>query len=103
MKKFFVAALLTACAALAGCGSKNYSEYPQAGIVIALDPDADTVSVATASDLVYEFYGCEDWMIGDMAAMIMNDSGTPDSVLDDKIISARYAGSAEQFAIEKGY
>ena len=38
------------------------------------------------------FYGAEDWMIDDIAAMIIDDCGTPE-VAGDKIASVRYCGS----------
>ena len=36
-------------------------------------------------------------VMGDIVAAIMDDNGTPDSVLDDKIASVRYAGWAGLF------
>lgn len=65
--------------------------YPMAGVVVDLDREHDVVNVSIASGLLYEFYGVEDWDIGDIAAMTMDDNGT-ETILDDKIVDARYAG-----------
>lgn len=51
----------------------------------------DIVTMETATGHVYEMTGAEDYMTGDLLALIMDDNGTPE-VTDDKIISARYAG-----------
>ena len=51
----------------------------------------DVVTMETSTGHVYEMTGAEDYMTGDLVALIMDDNGTPE-VTDDKIISARYAG-----------
>lgn len=98
-KKFFAATMLAA-----GCLSflttqknpgavKAQSEtYPMAGIITDLDAKNDLVTVSTGTGLLYDFYGVEDYAVGDIIAMTMDNNGTADSVLDDKIIAARYAG-----------
>lgn len=67
------------------------SEYPQAFTVTALDQRTDTVTVTTASGFDYSFFGIEDWMLGDIAAAIMDNNGTED-ITDDRIVDIRYAG-----------
>ena len=92
MKKLFLFAIVAA-AIIASEPAKNNSEiYPSTGIVIDTDFTADMVTVETFSGLRYEFSDVEDWELGDICSMLMNDSGTPDSVLDDEIIQARYSG-----------
>lgn len=77
---------------------KNSAQtYPTAGVVVALDEAADLVTFSTASGLLYEFYGIEDLEVGDIVAATMDDNGTPDNVLDDKVIDTKYAGWADRF------
>lgn len=64
----------------------------RAAVVVDIDAAADVVTVEDGEGLLWEFYGVEDWEIGDVAALLMDDSGTPDYILDDAIISATYAG-----------
>ena len=65
--------------------------YPTSGVVTEVNYDTDLVTVELQSGHLYQFYGAEDWVEGDIAAMIMNDLGTPE-VYDDEIISVRYVG-----------
>lgn len=66
--------------------------YPAAAEVVKLDRAADLVTVKTSAGISYKFIGCEDWLLGDLVAMTMSDSGTPETVLDDEIVEARYSG-----------
>lgn len=68
------------------------SIYPNAMIVDEIDRAADVVYIKTCTGLVYSFEGVEDWMIGDLAAVIMDDNGTPENVKDDIILDIRYTG-----------
>lgn len=101
-KKLFLAVAM-ASTLWAGCGQKNIATaqtsktYPNAGIVVALDEVQDLVTISTGSGLLYEFYGIEDLFVGDIVAVTMDDNGTPDTVLDDKIIDSKYAGYSELF------
>ena len=65
--------------------------YPLAGTVTWLDRDADVVEWTDGAGLVWSFYGCDDWMIGDGVAALMDDNGTA-IVTDDVIVTVRYAG-----------
>ena len=65
--------------------------YPLNGTVTGLDQDADVVTFTDGAGNDWEFYGTEDWMIGDGVAALMDDNGTA-IVTDDVIVSARYAG-----------
>lgn len=66
--------------------------YPKAFIVSACDPDSDRVFLTDTNNNEWAILGVEDWSEGDIAAAIMNDSGTPDSIYDDKIVEIRYSG-----------
>ena len=62
--------------------------YPETAVVVAVEDD--TVSVETFTGNLFEFYGSEDWFIGDTVSMIMDSCGTP-KVTDDIIIDAHYS------------
>lgn len=64
--------------------------YPATMTVTSVQ--SGTVTMETSTGHVYEMSGAEDWMPGDLAALIMSNNGTPDDVRDDVIIEARYAG-----------
>ena len=66
--------------------------YPTAAVVTAVDYDLDLVTVEKATGFVYEFYGVEDLCVGDVMAMLMYSNGTPETIADDIVISARYSG-----------
>ena len=65
--------------------------YPETAKVVEVDYDTDTVTVETFTGFLFTFYGCEDWMVGDCASLIMEDNGT-ELVYDDEIIMAQYGG-----------
>ena len=69
---------------------------PAAARVTAVDRQADTVSCATDTGLVYTFNGAEDWDTGDVAALILYDNNTA-TALDDTVVSANYAGGKDEF------
>lgn len=75
---------------LFSCVSACAEIYPLTARVYAVDHDADTVVVETCTGILFAFDGAEDWMVGDCASLLMDDNGTT-SVLDDCILSARYA------------
>lgn len=66
--------------------------YPDTLIVDEIDRASDLVTCRTLSGQYYTFYGVEDWMVGDVAAAIMSDNGTTNTILDDIIITVRYVG-----------
>ena len=68
--------------------------YPAAAVVTAVDYERDVVTVERASGLFsYEFEGVEDLMVGDLMALVMYSNGTPHTIADDIVISARYSWS----------
>lgn len=74
--------------------ARAYSDtnlYPTCGVVIEVDESKDTVAFMEANGNIWEFTETEDWMVGDIVAVIMNDMGTS-SVYDDTIVSVRYCG-----------
>lgn len=70
----------------------NSIVYPSSAVVVSLDYDNDVVTVQDANGFLWSFHGCEDYYENDMVSLIFSNNGTPDSVLDDIIISAKYSG-----------
>ena len=89
MKKLIAIALvlIALCATL----TATAEIYPETAKVVEVDYDTDTVTVETFTGFLFTFEGCEDWMVGDCASLIMEDNGT-ELVYDDEIIMAQYGG-----------
>ena len=68
--------------------------YPACGVVVRLDYAADIVTVEDVTGHEWQFYGCEDWCLGDVTALLMYDWGTA-KITDDEIMIAHYAGTVE--------
>jgi hypothetical protein len=62
--------------------------------VVMIDYTTDIVWCEDYNGNIWEFYGCEDWAIDDIASLLMNDKGT-ENIEDDEIMSARYNGTFE--------
>lgn len=107
MKKIIIAAIVCAMAVTAGFAAEaeeynngfepscEYGDiYPMGFRVVDVERDendVDLVTVETGSGVLFQFtaYG-SDWCVGDGAAAIMGNNGTPDSIYDDIILSVRY-------------
>ena len=75
--------------------SGEESIYPQTFIVTNIDRTNDIVYLETFTGMVYTWQGCEDWQINDIAAAIMYNSGTPETITDDQITVLEYSGWIE--------
>lgn len=64
--------------------------YALATEVIEIDHEADIVTCEDCNGNLWEFYGAENWEVGDNANLLMNSKGTP-KIEDDKICGATYA------------
>lgn len=74
--------------------------YPATAVVTYVDYTTDTVVVTNATGYNYTFEGVEDLMVGDVMSLVMYANGTPWSIVDDQVVSARYAGFvAEDFGV----
>lgn len=73
----------------------EHSVYPLTVQVIELDREADVVVCVDGAGNGWEFYGVEDWQIGDFASLLMDNNGTPETIYDDVITMAHYAGIFE--------
>ena len=87
MKKLIALTL----ALIALCGVATAELYPETARVVEVDYIADTVTVETFNGFLFVFEGCEDYMVGDGVALIMEDNGT-EKVFDDEIVKAQYCG-----------
>lgn len=65
--------------------------YPSCGVVRSVNRAMDCVVVEDGAGLCWAFYGVEDYDVGDVVAMTMEDMGT-ESVYDDRVIDALYGG-----------
>lgn len=75
----------------------TYAEqYPTTMIVNELDYDENMVVCIDFNGNEWAFEEIEDWCIGDIASMIMDDMGT-ELIYDDTIIMVRYSGYVEGF------
>jgi len=97
MKKILLSVVLTAFIALfvlfeVGAGNVAHDRfYPVSGTVVILDENSDIVHFQDNSGRLWNFYGVEDWQIGDSIAAIM-DSMDSDEVKDDRVVKVRYCG-----------
>ena len=114
MKKSIIAIIMTLiCATIVTVGAteinsgstRNYidsSLYPATGIVITIahGSEYEDITIEHANGNLFKFTApaTDCWELGDLASCIMDSNGTPDSVYDDKVLSAWYCGSPEQFA-----
>ena len=73
----------------------DHNVYPLAAQVVELDSNADVVVCVDGTGNCWEFYGIENWQVGDFASLLMDDNGTTETVYDDVIIMACYAGAFE--------
>lgn len=68
---------------------ESENRYPETARVVEIYDD--TVVVETSTGNIFEFFGAEDWFVGDIASMIIDSCGTAE-VNDDIIITVKYSG-----------
>lgn len=73
------------------CNVDTIHEYPETFIVVAVDQDHDFITLQDFNGFTWNWNGCEDWMIGDIASAIMDSNGTED-ITDDRIVMLKYSG-----------
>ena len=69
----------------------NTSQYALTAVVSKIDTENDAVVCYDAAGNSWVFHGIEDWEVGDVCSMLMNDKGTTE-IYDDEIVSVRYGG-----------
>lgn len=87
-RKRFLILILAILIVMCSCG-KSSTLYPETAKVVEIS--ADTVTVETSTGNLFEFYGSEDWFVGDCISLIMDGCGTAE-VNDDVIIAVKYSG-----------
>lgn len=87
MKKMI--ALLMVLVALFSVASAEV--YPAVGVVTDLIQETDTIVFEDWNGHLWLMEGIEDWFIGDIGALLMDDMDTR-TIDDDVILEARYAG-----------
>lgn len=65
--------------------------YPMTAMVFELDEENDLVIIEDFNGNLWDFEGIEEWMIGNICSVIMDDIGT-ETIFDDEIVSVRYDG-----------
>lgn len=80
--------------------SPNTTEeiYPRTMVVSEIDAESDIVTLTDSTGHMWEFYGVEDWEVGDICSCIMDTNGT-ENITDDIIVDARYNGRMEDLII----
>lgn len=97
MKKITAIALaiiaLLALVPTAKADTTNHRLYAKTAIVVELEYESDTVVCSDGAENLWAFYGIEDWQINDFVSLLMDDNGTPETIYDDAIIEATFAGT----------
>lgn len=90
VRKFFIelAAIVTLLA--------NGVIYPSTMVITHVDYFTDTVIVETSVGFRYDFQGVEDLIPGDVVSVVMYNNGTPWTIEDDQVVSARYSGFVKE-------
>ena len=73
--------------------------YPRAMEIIAFEEEHDTVVLEDAVGLSWCFYWIEDWEIGDMVIVMLDNNGTPDTITDDIIVDTYFSGYTNPFSV----
>lgn len=97
MKKFtLILALIIATTFMSACKDEEtvslHEIYPRTMTVTEINTESDVVTITDSVGYVWEFYGVEDWEIGDICSCIMHTNST-EIITDDEIITVRYNGN----------
>lgn len=68
---------------------RNAEYYSLTACVVEIDREGDIVTAEDSTGNRWQFYGVEDWQIGDCASLLMWDNGT-DLIFDDEVRGTRY-------------
>ena len=93
INKIFTAIIITLVLVSIGFPAMA-EEYPTCGIVVEINEEENLVFVEDFNGNVWAFEGIEDWFIGDICAMIMDDMDT-ETIYDDEIVMVRCCGWLE--------
>lgn len=93
MKK--IAKLLLAVVILTVVGSAKADTYPAVFVVHEINRSTDTLTLIDYNGWMWDVYGVEDFEVGDVVGVIMDDVGT-EIIYDDEVQSVRYCGQIDQ-------
>lgn len=92
MKKFYLLLILCFIILLYNKNTIAYSRvYSLSTIITALDVENDIVTCKDFNGNEWNFQGVEDWFIGDICSLTMDNKNTA-NITDDVIISTKYCG-----------
>lgn len=75
-----------------GINPETTEIYPMTSQIVGFDYEMNLVTVVDfGSEECFQFYGIEDWQVGDVVSLIMSNNGTPE-IYDDMILDCRYTG-----------
>lgn len=91
--------IITASLVITGLWAKidtTSNLYCQTMIVTALIDEDDAVILTDANGNNWSFEGIEDWHVGDVASVLMNNNGTV-NIYDDEIVNVHCSGFSNNF------
>ena len=94
----FAVAIVICCALLFSAliwfkyiDTNQHEMYPKSAIVTEVN--GELVTITDFSGRMWQFYDdSEDWLEGDICAVIMDNNGTSETVYDDIIVMTQYCG-----------
>lgn len=86
MKK--IIAIIIAVMLICGIATAEGRIYPRFGNVVDIEYDSDFVTVDDGLGNLWDFYGVDFYLYGDIVLLVMDDNGTPDWIYDDKVKNA---------------
>ena len=89
MKKVFI--LILVLVSLTTFAAADFHVYPLTGKIVDFNYEEDLVLFVDGGGMLWEFYGIEDYQIGDFVSCIVWDVGTQ-KIFDDEILDVVYAG-----------
>ncbi len=95
MKKvitLIIMALIVVTIAINAKAANAHEVYPRAMEIVEFEHYTDTVVCVDAVGLEWAFYGIEDWDIGDLVIVMLDNNGTPNTMVDDIITDTIFSG-----------
>lgn len=86
-----IVATITVVTATVEQNETKGNEYPDTARIIVINYETDEVLVENSIGYHYTFKGVEDYEVGYVLSLIMNDNGTK-LIFDDTIVRAKYSG-----------
>lgn len=74
---------------------RKTTQYAVVMEVVELDESEDLVILADMNGNAWEWEGIEDWEVGDICGVLMDDNGTAE-IYDDIIENIRYCGRVSE-------